>query len=300
MKKDYLFLMAFFFIFQIITYSQILWQDNFENYEEGDFIGENGWIREGGENEWVQIINLDTEYGKSMQLQTPEENYVGIFVTHYNNWTNHEVGNDILEVEFDFYTGAKVSEGLGMIVISTDEFDEILSVIMAPEDNVIAVFAENLDENLVSNPEPNTWYHIVITYNSTNGEIKARVNDNPVVEGYGTAGLTPNVFDFTSIIESNIGIDNVSVSATEESVLGTSAFEEIPIVKIFPNPTVSHINIQSNHPIKQSVVYDINGKKVREFGGENQLNLSGLASGSYLLKLSMTNGASSTHKITIK
>lgn len=300
MKKNYLFFIGLFFISQAILYSQTLWEDDFETYEEGIFMGENGWIRDGGEDNWVQIISLDEGYGKSMQLNTPDENYAGIFVTHYNDWESRETGNDILEVSFDFYTGQEVSEGLGMIVIATDDFDEVLSVAMASEENVIAIFAENLDEALVTNPDPNSWYHITLTYNATNGEIKAQVNDEPVIEGSGVAGLEPNVFDFTSIIESNIGLDNVSVTATNESILAVPEINEAVALQVFPNPVISEVHLKSTKPIERTLVYDLSGKIVKEFAEQNQFNLSDLSSGEYILKVFFAEGYTKTQKILKK
>ena len=300
MKKHYFLLLALFFTHSII-YSQTLWEDNFESYTLGDFLGENGWIREGGIDDWVQIVNIDAEHGKSIQLNTDNANTSGIFVTHYNDWAGREVNNDVLEINFELYTGQQVTEGLGQIVIATDNFEEIFSIIMPSENNSIVLFAENMDEALVENRSPNTWYHFTITYNSVTGEIMAQTNNQHVITGFGSTGLEPNVFDFTSIIESNLGIDNISVAATNESILSASDFvKKTNATNIFPNPATSSINLHTNKKITQSVLFDLTGRKIKEFHNLNQLDLSNLGSGSYLLKILFAEGVTETHKIVKK
>ncbi len=57
-------------LFAANAYSQVLWSDDFESYELGDFLDQGGWMRDGGEDDCVQVVNLDEAYGKSLQMNT--------------------------------------------------------------------------------------------------------------------------------------------------------------------------------------------------------------------------------------
>lgn len=73
-------------------------------------------------------------------------------------------------------------------------------------------------------------------------------------------------------------------------------------LKIYPNPAKNFINIESNDVVLTSVeLYNILGAKVvsQKKLINNQLNISGLSKGIYMLKLS-AEGASTTKKIVIK
>ncbi|MBW7848463.1 MAG: T9SS type A sorting domain-containing protein [Bacteroidales bacterium] len=278
--------------------SQTLWSDDFENYEMGNFPGGNGWIREGGEEDWVKIVQTNPEKGKSIQFNSPDENTSGIFVTHYNNWAERDPNKDILEVSFDLFTGQEIIEGIGMIVIATENFEEIVSIVYTTENNAISVYAENFDEILVPNPTPDTWYNLSMTYNSITGEIMVRVDEGPVLIGYGTAGMEPEVFDFTCIVESKIGIDNVSLAATDGSVSGIVKMNNSQLVKVFPNPVSDIAVLHSEKEISHIELLDAHGKKLNDFFGQTpSLDFRGLIAGNYFLRVSFADGFCQTQQI---
>lgn len=282
--------------------SQTLWSDDFENYETGNFPGGNGWIRDGGEEDWVKIVQTNPEKGKSIQFNSPDDNTSGIFVTHYNNWAQRDANKDILEVSFDLFTGQEIIEGVGMIVIATENFEEIVSIVYTTENNAISVYAENFDEILVPNPTPDTWYNLTLTYNSINGEIMIKVDEGPVLIGYSSAGMEPEVFDFTCIIESNLGIDNVSIVATDGSVLSRiTKLDNSRFTNVFPNPVSDVVSLQSGKAISYIELMDIFGKKTNCFSGQTQsLDLRELKAGNYFLKIHFADGFCQTHKISKK
>lgn len=68
---------------------------------------------------------------------------------------------------------------------------------------------------LVENATPNTWYHIKAALNTTDGEVKVQVNNTgEITEFFSTPGLIPQELDFLIQSISNVGIDNIIVSAT--------------------------------------------------------------------------------------
>lgn len=69
--------------------------------------------------------------------------------------------------------------------------------------------------------------------------------------------------------------------------------------KVFPNPTNNILNIQSLETILSTEIIDINGRIIHSLSQNNNeiiLNIEGLQSGIYLLKVTTENG-SSIHKI---
>lgn len=69
--------------------------------------------------------------------------------------------------------------------------------------------------------------------------------------------------------------------------------------KIYPNPAKDMINISSKISIEKTQLFDILGQKVLETSSETQLNVEGLSSGIYLLKL-FNNNTTTIKKIVIK
>lgn len=91
----------------------------------------------------------------------------------------------------------------------------------------------------------------------------------------------------------NWSLDDVVVSGT----LGTTTFDGSTKISIFPNPTDGIININSNKSFEKSILFDVLGKEVKSFGNEMSLDISGLNSGVYILKIFTTEGTLSSHRI---
>lgn len=70
-------------------------------------------------------------------------------------------------------------------------------------------------------------------------------------------------------------------------------------MRVFPNPTSSYINVSSNEFIDSIEIYDVQGKKVLTAASQNQIDISNLNSGLYLIKLYSGIGLV-TKKIIIK
>ena len=105
--------------------------------------------------------------------------------------------------------------------------------------------------------------------------------------------------EFTA--DGSVNAPGWEISFTCET-FSTSSFSENDI-KIYPNPFNNKVNITSDKDIEKLIVYDMNGKIVRQLQlNDNNnlidLDLSGMSSGIYLIKLS--NGISSFTKRVIK
>ncbi len=76
--------------------------------------------------------------------------------------------------------------------------------------------------------------------------------------------------------------------------------EEISLL-VFPNPSKEVINIRlsGNSRIENSILIDVNGKKIKQFGNESELSIFGVPNGLYLLQVT-TNKRIITKKIIIE
>jgi hypothetical protein len=97
-------------------------------------------------------------------------------------------------------------------------------------------------------------------------------------------------------------IDNLVISQTFAETLSNEEFASVDLFKIYPNPTsLGFVNIKGLSSTNVSVaVYDILGKQVKnETLTNNQLNVSNLNSGVYILKITQNN-ATITKKLVIR
>lgn len=68
-------------------------------------------------------------------------------------------------------------------------------------------------------------------------------------------------------------------------------------VSVYPNPTKGQVNLVTKSNISTVQVLDMSGKVVKNFSKITQLDLSGLQSGVYMLKVIMADGTSSVTKV---
>lgn len=94
-------------------------------------------------------------------------------------------------------------------------------------------------------------------------------------------------FDYNAPINTNFAV-------TTFQTLNNSIFEFDNSIKIYPNPTVSIINIKSNHSIKSIELYDIQGRILEtslENSNETILDISKRETGIYFLKINTEEGS---------
>lgn len=299
-RKCLFFCLSFLFVSSISA--QVFFEDDFESYPLGDFTGnQGGWEVETEEEAAIQIMNLEDDLGQSIRMNTSEiENFSGLFVTQFYDWENRDTGNNILTVEFDFYTG-RMLDGFGMVVIGTEDFDIIIELGWDPFDESIYMYGGELEEVLLDGVEEDTWHHITVTYEVDTGMISGRVDANSVYTIVGNPNKIPAVFDFTSIGESEIGMDNVLVSAQDMDILEVPNFEtQMAKVSLYPNPTSGQISIESTNDIAKVMVYDLTGRFIKTFLNQEQISIYELNAGSYLIDILFTDGTQSIQRIIKK
>lgn len=89
------------------------------------------------------------------------------------------------------------------------------------------------------------------------------------------------VFTVTGFCEESLGVEN-----------------PISEIGVYPNPTKDILNIKSNAVVESVTIFDLNGRKVREFRNPSEsISISGLSNGLYIAKIALENGAASNVKI---
>ena len=71
-------------------------------------------------------------------------------------------------------------------------------------------------------------------------------------------------------------------------------------LKVYPNPATDIVNVSSNKKIENVTVMDMTGKKVQSFKAGNQINVSSLAKGTYILQVYYGEGAVENTKLIKK
>lgn len=112
-------------------------------------------------------------------------------------------------------------------------------------------------------------------------------------------------FDGTSFTdESGNGNDGVVVNGASQAIVdgvfdcnGTTTSIEKEVVQsdVYPNPVTDYLNIKTNSPFEQALVYDMAGRLIIQ-STDDQIDLSNLLSGNYLVKVVYDNKVE-THRI---
>lgn len=124
MKKYVFFILSLLFL--NITYSQVLYDDNFDNYILGDLgtdytgviPGQGGWLTDlqhysGTKHNSYSTITTETGRGKVLTISSPIPPFSAVFYMHLrkpglnNKIDQRNAGNNVIKIEFDFFTGAQ-------------------------------------------------------------------------------------------------------------------------------------------------------------------------------------------------
>jgi len=83
----------------------------------------------------------------------------------------------------------------------------------------------------------------------------------------------------------------------ENNLLASSDFTLNNSVKIYPNPVKDFLHLQTDKKINNIVIYDLNGKKVKEFMSSNKINIKDLRPATYIITLEFEDGSFHKDKI---
>ena len=142
------------------------------------------------------------------------------------------------------------------------------------------VAAGNIDGPMNSSLNVNRWQW----YGSTSvSPFPAKLYDPLNIAG---AGAT----DWKNISEIGAPINTFAWAMTSESILSTTEFNKNTI-SIYPNPVKDVLNIQSKEEVKSITLYDLSGKNIKATYNYQEVDMSALPSGVYLLKINTVQGS---------
>lgn len=306
---------------------QVLLNDTFNTYTIGNVgtsytgasPGQGGWYTSATStdttvnNDMFQIGTRIASTDKVMRITGSAD----IYGTRYayksiaSMWATRTHGNNILQIEFDIYTGAATfSKNVTQVFI----YDLLMEKVLAGA----SLFQENKSLQGVaysngtalgnnnyylggSNSTPfnliysaNEWYRVGVAFDKTTGNCHWKIlNNNRVITG-SAAGIDPDGF-YMQVYSGGTGnnmasvnmYDNIVVTAVNAVNLlsvNETKLEDDKGFEIYPNPASDFVSIDSKDKIIAIYVYDYTGKRIElKLESNNKVNVSSLVTGNYLL-----------------
>lgn len=338
MKTNILLILTVLFTVQL-TSAQVLWSDNFDNLTLGNVgtddtgvtPGQGGWYTTSETHSIPYVGNNDyniiTEPGRGKVLEVigPAVQSSRVSSSKIEQkglellWDNRAVGNDVLKIEYDFFTGNVASSYRGVTFSNELNFNDsnLIEMHYNGHRNLFYVYCSICTQpfswgQILSPTVPtNTWLKLELYLDYVN-EISYFTIPSLGISGVSGWFSSLNFSGMELYVGSSTGsslqvihkFDNFQVSAVNKVPLSVQDFISNKF-NVFPNPAsnVVIINNAENITIEQVEVFDISGKtvKTQQFNNENQvqLNIEELASGTYMLHI-QTNEGMAVKKIVRK
>lgn len=324
--------------------AQVLVSENFNNLTAGN-IGTNLTGAVGGQGEFLtinstggtnsdnsnyQVVTNDATHGNVVQIVGSNQATGGRTLRKpgiADLWANR-VDGDILEVEYEFFTGpASTSKNAIRVLVYDSTGTKILCgfsfsldtkiisgvAYYAPPAAAIGNYLFYLgDANTELVLPANTWVKVGTSFDLMTGEVKWKgpgVNGFVMAAGTGSEVRTVDMIVSTTTGNTVAGVglfDNFVVRATfEDTLLSIDETKNVSnSFSVYPNPATNVVNIKSsvNASIQTVSITDLNGRTVKTntvSGNEAQINISDLASGVYMMSINSDEG-SVTKKIVKK
>lgn len=161
-----------------------------------------------------------------------------------------------------------------------------------------------------------TWYHYVFVYDGTTAKIykdgvllgsQAKswntINDNNLFRigtSFAGAGSFNGAIDDLKIYNYALSQTDITSLYTNNTILSSSDFSQNNLeVALYPNPAKDMLNIETTLEVQSVEIFNIQGQKVLETN-QNQINVSNLSSGMYMVKIQDIENNVATKKVIIK
>ncbi|RXR19213.1 T9SS type A sorting domain-containing protein [Flavobacterium amnicola] len=314
------------FLFVINANAQQLSYDNFEALEignlggdvQGSVPGQGGYYTFCSLLSDFQIIDSNSSNGKA--LQVTGYSFTSDYRTAWSNnfvnlWPNRNFGNNIVEVEFDFFTGndSGIESEHGLKILD-NTYNKILAGFDFKTDTnkLMGLVYSNLNGTPTNNyfelnnteiilPE-NTWVRLGMSFNKITGEARFKgPGFDKVIASATLINVDPKTVDYFCLLGANnfnssvVLYDNVEMRATASNLLLSNQeniVENSKLVTFYPNPTTDNIYINdANNEIKKITLLDIKGQLLFETSKNQQpISLEKFESGVYFLKVETSKG----------
>ncbi|WP_290842907.1 T9SS type A sorting domain-containing protein [Flavobacterium sp.] len=296
--------------------------------------GQGGWLTTvtAGANSDFQVVNAGGTYGNVIQLtgSNTAVNTRRMYKDVSAIWGTRTAGNDVAQVQFDFYTGAATTSAnsFRVILYNTDLTRMLagLTYIAATRElRGLGYYDNTAGGGAVGNYSftlgltgttftavtlaQNTWYTVGFSYNKTTGELKFKELSGTMVTAPSIMGASTG----TDLSTLNLLANAISTSGQANTVAATAQFDNVslralaadgPLLRVdnptvaafsfYPNPADNVVNISTVGNIESVSIADINGRTVRnqKVGLEDQaqIDVSGLTSGVYFMTVEGDSG----------
>ena len=127
----------------------------------------------------------------------------------------------------------------------------------------------------------------------------ANGNNSNIVTASFYAGTNPNLTCVTvdDVAYSDANWTNIDAQTSFSTNCGALSVDDFSLntVSIYPNPTISVLNIKMDSNLKSATIYSVLGIKILETSSKN-ITTSNLNKGIYLIKIETENGNISTKR----
>ena len=280
-------------LISISAYSQIqtISFEPSEGYSLNNIIGQQGW-----ESFEVPNPNAGRVINTSATNGANSMNFINTNSNAFGGVEKHVAGYRKTEYSFDFKIDA-IGSSYTMMAFD-EEYKEIGKFSV---DGVTGMLRYHyyaggfdflngvLDSGIILTP--GTWYNLKMIIDLDNINVSYYVN-NVLIDNTMPPPSSWKPFDRIHFSYNDSGsdfsVDNIKI-INPDATLGTSDTSLQNIVTISPNPTSDFINIKSSDKISSVEVVDASGKIVlKDTRGENQIRISELPNGIYIVKIDTT------------
>ncbi|ESU23088.1 hypothetical protein FEDK69T_12350 [Flavobacterium enshiense DK69] len=296
-----IFTLALIFLSTYYGLSQVLYNEAFESLPTGtisvstvSYEDNNSPVPSGA----LQIIQ--DESGKHFRVGMPCKFY------RITNWHLREPGNNVVNLEFDFYTGGLTDYvSRGGIFFTDGEFHSIGFLMHSSTKKIVwpdwspwePWYEMELGEGNSSVFLPlNSWVRLKMSYDVILKQARFSGPGFSKVYNFVDDSFSDSLglLYFLHIGEFQnyyYGYDNIVVTATPSSSLSVGFSEtQSEILRLYPNPASDYITVESEAEIINVYIYDVNGKRSDVLLQGNKIDVSQFPAGNYIVGLKTDKG----------
>lgn len=344
-------LLSLLFILPLIGFSQVLDSNNFDGLTIGNFgaditgvtAGQGGFSTFANNGDApttttnaadsnFQVIAAGNNGTQGAQLTSPDGN-AGVrflFKSIETAWGSRTSGNDIVELEFSFFTGGATTgtapfralifgdnAGAGATLAAL-QFDpatnELSGLATLNNAGTIGLFGFNLGAGNTDLILPaNTWVTAGCAYDTVTGELRWKTDFmnvdavftnvanvipgmSPLETNFLSFGNTGNVAAINYVFD-----DYVSRAADTDQLLSVDNVQlEASKISLYPNPASDVITLKTDISISNISIANNLGQVVlskgSNFSQTNEINISNLNPGIYFMSINSDDGKTETRK----
>ncbi|WP_294263776.1 T9SS type A sorting domain-containing protein [uncultured Chryseobacterium sp.] len=307
-----------------LMFGQTIVSENFNSLTAGNLAtdvtgatpGQGGYSIYGGAASDYQVVAIDAAHVNSLRI-TSGAGYSSTANT-FNRFafkgitTTASAGNDILQGTVDIYTGPATGAGriqcalydatAGIVGIGYDYSTKKIVGMgrLTPVSTGTAAFY-TITLGTTSTYTANTWVTVSFRYNKTTGAYTWTTPEGSFTFNNSsytfTPGLVPLEYDFISVtstgntVANQAAVDNLNLIYTNSATLATNEVTNAKnSVSVYPNPVTDYVNIKSDDKINKVEIFDLSGRKVFVTDKNEQINVTDLAPGNYIMNIDTING----------